>query len=171
LFNELVDFVEIELAWWHIAWAGSEGRAKYGAPFWATGWFRWRTWRSRQAGLDSLAWQKTCDNRDYTPEDHPDYGKLTQQAYNAMEIEALYLWWTEQRPQRQDPMEVSGWSAYCEARWNRGKSILSPLVDEEGSKVDTSEMHRIMNDLEAQYEREDEEMMIRLIKVRQALWT
>ena len=45
LFNELQDFVEVELAWWHIAWSDKEDRAKYNAPFYATGWFRWRTWR------------------------------------------------------------------------------------------------------------------------------
>ena len=57
LFNELVDFVEVELAWWHIAWSDKDERQKYNPPFWATGWFRWRTWRCRQAGLDNLAWQ------------------------------------------------------------------------------------------------------------------
>ena len=54
LFNELRDFVEVELAWWHIAWSNAEEKAKYRAPFWATGWFRWRTWRCRQAGLDNF---------------------------------------------------------------------------------------------------------------------
>jgi hypothetical protein len=32
-------------------------------------------------------------------------------------------------------------------------------------------MHDKMRELEEKYEAEDEEMMIRLIKVRQALWT
>jgi hypothetical protein len=83
LFNELVDFVEVELAWWQIAWSGRDEHKKYNAPFWATGWFRWRTWRCRQAGLDNLAWQMTCNNKDYTPEDDPRYGELTPQAHNA----------------------------------------------------------------------------------------
>ena len=41
LFNELVDFVEVELAWWHIAWADKDAREKYKTPFWAHGWFRY----------------------------------------------------------------------------------------------------------------------------------
>ena len=53
LFNELVDFVEVELAWWHLAW-NEEERPKYQAPWWAFGWFRIRTWRCPQAGLDNL---------------------------------------------------------------------------------------------------------------------
>jgi hypothetical protein len=169
LFNELVDFVEVELAWWHIAWSGREERKKYCAPFWATGWFRWRTWRCRQAGLDNLAWQKTCNNTDYTADDDPHYGELTPQAFNAMEIEALYKWWTEQRPQRVDPMEASGWSAYCASKRQTGGSVLDILDHDDG--VDTTPMHDKMHELEEAYEREDEEMMIRLIKIRQALWT
>ena len=37
LFNELVDFVEVELAWWHLAWSPEE-RPKYNMPWWAVGW-------------------------------------------------------------------------------------------------------------------------------------
>ena len=171
LFNELVDFVEVELAWWHIAWSDKDERKKYKAPFWATGWWRWRTWRCRQAGLDNLAWQMTCDNRDYTQEDDPNYGQLTQQAHNAAEILALYTWWTEERPQRPDPYEVSGWTAYCERKWNKGGSVLDILDDDSNEKVSTTAMHKIMNDLDDKYEKEDEDMMIRLIKIRSALWT
>jgi hypothetical protein len=169
LFNELVDFVEVELAWWHIAWSDRAERAKYDAPFWATGWFRWRNWRCPQAGLDNLAWQMTCDNKDYTPEDHPDYGQLTPQAHNAAEILALYTWWTQERPKRVDPMEASGWTAYCESKRQAGGSVLDTLDHDDG--VDTTPMHDIMRDLEDKYEMEDEKMMIRLIKIRQALWT
>lgn len=171
LFNELVDFVELELAWWHIAWSGKDEHKKYNAPFWSTGWFRWRTWRCPQAGLDNLAWQMTCDNRDYTPEDHPNYGELTQQAHNAKEILALYTWWTQERPKRPDPYEVSGWSAYCEQKRQRGIGILDDFDDESGDKVDTKPMLDKINTLEEAHELEDEEMMIRLIKIRRSLWT
>lgn len=164
LFNELVEFVEVELAWWQIAWS-NEGKKKYGAPFWATGWFRWRTWRCPQAGLDNLAWQMTCDNRDYTPEDHPDYGQLTQQAHNAAEMLALYNWWTKDRPSRPDIYEASGWSDYCEQRRLSGQGFMN------FDRADTTSMHELMNDMEARYEAEDEAMLIRLIKVRKALWT
>jgi hypothetical protein len=166
-----VDFVEVELAWWQIAWADREERAKYNATWYATGWWRWRTWRCRQAGLDNLAWQMTCDNKDYTPEDHPNYGELTQQAHNAREILALYTWWTEERPKRVEPMEASGWSAYCESKRQAGGSVLDVLDDAEGKKIDTGPMHEKMNELDAKYDKEDEDMMIRLIRIRGALWT
>ena len=169
LFNELVDYVEVELAWHQVAWDDA-ARAKYCTPWWRTGWVRWRTWRCRQAGLDNLAWQKTCDNKDYTPEDDPNYGALTQQAYAAMEIEALYIWWTEERPLRPDPYVVSGWTAYCAEKHHAGEGLLESL-DRPGHWEKTKPMHDIMNELEAKYEQEDEEMMIRLIKIRNSLWT
>jgi hypothetical protein len=86
-----------------------------------------------------------------------------------MEIEALYKWWTEQRPKRVDPMEASGWTAYCASQRQAGGSVLDILDDDAG--VDTTPMHHKMNEMEEKYEAEDEAMMIRLIKVRQALWT
>lgn len=170
LFNELVDYVEVELAWWQIAFADKAAKATYRAPFWSSGWFRWRTWRCPQAGLDNLAWQMTCDNTDYTPEDSPHYGELTQQAHNAAEILALYKWWKEERPLRPDPMQVSGWSDYCERKWKKAGSFFDKL-DDPSDPADTDSMHTIMNELDAKYEQEDEAMMIRLIRIRSALWT
>jgi hypothetical protein len=170
LFNELVDYVEVELAWWHIA-CDKEAKARYKSPWYSTGWWRWRTWRSKEAGLDNLAWQMTCDNRDYTPEDDPRYGELTHQAHAAAEILALYTWWTEERPKRVDPMEASGWSDYCEQRREKGGSLFADLESESGEKIDTGPMHDMINELEAKYEQEDTDMMIRLIKVRHSLWT
>jgi hypothetical protein len=172
LFNELVDYVEVELAWWQIAWSDRDEKSKYQAPFWSTGWWRWRTWRCKQAGLDNLAWQMTCDNTDYTPEDHPDYGKLTPQAHNAKEILALYTWWTEERPNRPDPYEASGWSAYCEANRieNGGRLSFSTDKSPELKKM-SDRAHKLLNKIEAKYEQEDEAMIIRLIKIRNSLWT
>ena len=172
LFNELVDFVEVELAWWQIAWADQETKAKYRTPFWASGWFRWRTWRCRQAGLDNLAWQMTCNNKDYTPEDDPNYGALTPQAHNAREILALYTWWTETYRNRPDPYEASGWTAYCEAsrQANGGKLSFSTSKDPALKKM-SDKAHKLLQKIEDKYEQEDEAMMIRLIRIRRSLWT
>jgi hypothetical protein len=66
-------------------------------------------------------------------------------------------------------MEASGWTAYCESKRQAGGSVLDVLDDDAG--VDTTPMHNKMNEMEAAYETEDEAMMIRLIKIRQSLWT
>lgn len=173
LFNELVDFVEIELAWWHIAW-NTEDRAKYNVPFWATGWWRWRVWRCPQAGLDNLEWQRKLTwEQDYPDQELGDkVGKLTPQAVKAQEILDLYTWWTQTYRNRPEPMEASGWTAYCEAARlaNGGKMSFSSDKTPELKKMSKIAMKKL-HKMEADYEKEDEAMMIRLIKVRHGLWT
>lgn len=173
LFNELQDFVEVELAWWHLAW-NAEERPKYNMPWWAVGWWRVRTWRCPQAGLDNLEWQRQLRwQEDEVGSDSPNIGKLTPQAIKAQEILDLYSWWTQTYRNRPEPMEASGWSAYCEASRlaNGGKLSWSgndktPEL-KKMSKVAMKKLHK----MEADYEKEDEAMMIRLIKVRHGLWT
>ena len=163
-----MDFVEIELAWWHIVWESSEFAKKYNAPFWSKGWFRWRTWRCKQAGLDNLDWQRSLRwQEEEVAEGSENLGKLTPQAEKAQEILDLYTWWTVTRPARPDPIEVSGWSAYCDRR--RAADPDDWIFSD--NKEDTGPMLHQMHQLEAKYEQEDEEMMIRLIRVRHGLWT
>jgi hypothetical protein len=172
LFNELVDFVEIELAWWHIAW-NSEERAKYKAPWWSSGWFRWRTWRCPQAGLDNLEWQRNLRwTEDEVGADFKGLGELTPQAVKAQEILDLYTWWTQTYRNRPDPYEASGWTAACEAQReaNGGKLSWCTPKDPVLKKAQTK-AHKLLQKIEADYEAEDEAMMIRLIKVRHGLWT
>jgi hypothetical protein len=174
LFNELVDFVEIELAWWHIAWADDEVKAKYQAPFWASGWFRWRTWRCPQAGLDNLEWQRNLRwTEDEVGSDHKELNNLTPQAVKAQEILDLYTWWTTTYRNRPDPYEASGWTAACEASRlaNGGKFNWSGREKDPVLKKQSDKAHKLLQKIEAAYEAEDEAMMIRLIKVRHGLWT
>ena len=172
LFNELQDFVEVELAWSHIAWGDEEARAKYKPPFWASGWWRWRTWRCPQAGLDHLDWEMTLTNSEWVDPSHKDYGKPTQQAIKAKELKELYIWWTTTYRNRPDAYDASGWTASCEAQrlasggklsWNTPKD---PVLKKAQDKA-----HKLLQKIEADYEKEDEAMMIRLIKVRHGLWT
>jgi len=172
LFNELVDFVEIETAWSHIAWGDKEARAKYNPPFWASGWFRWRTWRCPQAGLDHLDWAMTLTNSDWCGPEHPDYNKPTRQAINAKEIKELYLWWKEVYPNRPDPHDASGWTAYCElSRLSNGGKLNWGADKTPELKKASKLAHKELQKIEAAYEKEDEQMMIRLIKIRNSLWT
>lgn len=173
LFNELVDFVEIETAWSHVAWGNSEATAKYKPPFWATGWFRWRTWRCPQAGLDHLDWAMTLTNKDWCSPDHPDYNKPTSQALAAKEIKELYLWWTVTYRNRPDPYDASGWTAYCELSrlQNGGKLNWDGSKDSKELRKASTMAHKELQRIEKAYAKEDEAMMIRLIKIKDALWT
>jgi hypothetical protein len=172
LFNELVDFVEVELAWWHLAWSPEE-RPKYNMPWWAVGWWRVRTWRCPQAGLDNLEWQRQLRwKEEEVGADFKGLGELTPQAIKAQEILDLYTWWTTTYRNRPDPYEASGWSAACEAsrQANGGKLSWSTPKDPVLKKAQ-DKAHKLLQKLEADYEKEDEAMMIRLIKVRHGLWT
>ncbi|MEY4331525.1 MAG: hypothetical protein RLZZ196_263 [Bacteroidota bacterium] len=173
LFNELVDFVEVELAWWHIAW-DEEARKKFQAPWYASGWFRWRTWRCPQAGLDNLKWQSELVWKEDETSDPNKVGKPTYQAEKALEILALYKWWTETYRNRPEPMEASGWSAYCDACRNEtGSKLWLSLAETKNKelKKQGDKAHKLLQKIEEAYEKEDEQMMIRLIKVRNSLWT
>jgi hypothetical protein len=172
LFNELVDFVEVELAWWHVAW-DEEAREKFKSPWYATGWFRWRTWRNAECGLANLEWQRQLRwKEDEVGADFKGLGELTPQAVKAQEILDLYTWWTQTYRNRPDAYEASGWTAACEAQRlaNGGKLSWSTPKDPVLKKAQ-DKAHKLLQKIEADYEKEDEAMMIRLIKVRHGLWT
>lgn len=174
LFNELVDFVEVELAWWHLAWSPEE-RPKYNMPWWAVGWWRVRAWRCPQAGIDSLKWQMNLKwSEEECSPGSPNIGQPTYQAISAKEIYELYTWWKEVYPNRPDPHDLSGWSEYCNRKRDEfGDDGLDFM--QESKNPDTVELGKTALDksheIEEQYKKEDEMMMIRLIKIRDSLWT
>lgn len=171
LFNELVDFVEIEQAWHYVMW-NSEEQKKYSVPWYRKGWLRWRTWRCPEAGMAYLNWATTLTNEEFLEEGEKHKAEPTHQAKAAKEIIELYTWWTVTYRNRPDPYEASGWSAYCEASRaaNGGKLSWSSPKDPELKKM-SDKAHKLLRKMEADYAKEEEQMMIRLIKIRDSLWT
>jgi len=171
LFNELVDFVEIEQAWHHCIWS-DEAKTKFDVPWYRKGWLRWRTWRCPEAGLEYLRWAETLTNAEFLDEDKKHEAVPTYQAKAAKEIIELYTWWTVTYRNRPDPYEASGWTAACEAQReaNGGKLSFSSPKDPVLKKA-SDKAHKLLQKIEAEYAKEDEAMMIRLIKIRESLWT
>lgn len=173
LFNELVDFVEIELAWKNVAY-DEKARARYRVPWYGLGVFRWRTWRNAQAGLDYLNWEiNLVKDRSWglSPED-ADYGEPTDQARAALEILSLYNWWTQVYAKRADPHDESGWTEACEFGRKEDDNFLSMLDNTDPEYVAMRDRaHERLREIEADREQEDTDMLIRLIKVRERLWT
>jgi hypothetical protein len=169
LFNELVNFVEIEQAWHHCMWS-DEAKTEFEVPWYRSGWLRWRTWRSPEAGMEYLKWASGLTNKDFIEEGEKE--EPTYQASSAKEIIELYTWWTVTYRNRPDPYEASGWTAACEASRiaNGGRLSFSGDKDPVLKKA-SDKAHKLLQKIEAAYEKEDEEMMIRLIKIRQSLWT
>jgi hypothetical protein len=114
----------------------------------------------------------TLTNSDWcTPED-PNYSKPTGQAIRSKEIKELYLWWTTVYPNRPDPHDASGWSEYCESlRIKFGTNWIGRSDKDTASKKAGDKALKLTTKIEKAYDKEDEQMMIRLIKIRDSLWT
>lgn len=94
LFNELVDFVEVDLA--HLSlWDRTK---KY----------RFKNGRSVEAAYAYFDWatKLTYGESFGYDSDDPDHDKLTPQAEDATKIKALYEWWKNERPNRVDPFDI-----------------------------------------------------------------
>lgn len=165
MFDELVNFVEIEQAWMCVVF-DKESQKKYGVPWWRKSPIKFRKWRCPSAGVDYLNWAANLkiDDEWVDPTD-PNYGQPTEQAKTAQITLELYRWWKELRPARPDPYQVSGWSAYCE----RNREKLLPESEED--RAESRRYLDLLNKIEEDYDREDTEMMIKLIQIRQGLWT
>ena len=171
MFNELVDFVEIEQAWHHCLWS-DEAKTEFEVPWWRKGWLRWRTWRSPKAGMEYLRWAETLTNEEFLEEGEKHKAEPTYQAKAAKEIIELYTWWTVTYRNRPDAYDASGWSEYCEASRIANGGKLSWSGDKSPElKAMSDAAHKTLQEIEAAYEAEDEAMMIRLIKIRGSLWT
>jgi hypothetical protein len=171
LFNELVNFVEVEQAWHHVMW-DEEARKKFAVP-WHRRFLRFRTWRCPDAGIEHLLWASglKLDEHMGTDKGSEDYGKPTHQALAAQEILALYRWWREVYPNRPDIHDASGWSAYCEMRRDKGYDFLDLEDKSEDEAAQCKTALEKSNEIEKAYDDENEAMMIRLIKIRDSLWT
>jgi len=147
LFNELVDFVEVEQAW--INYISNDKK------------YNFKNGRCIESGLDHLKWASGLkyDEDCGIAEGEELYGKPTPQSESALKILELYNWWKD-RKYRLDPTEASGWSDYCQKKKIEGKN------DEESRIA----LEKLTN-LEEKYEKEDEDMLIELIKIRKHLWT
>ena len=147
LFNELSDYVEIELA----ATSRYDKSKKY----------KFINSRSKEAGLDHLDWASSLVyNEDYgTIKDEKHYGELTPQALSAQKVKELYLWWKDVRPNRPDPHEVYNYKADDD-------ELFSSNLSDERLKV----FYDIEN-AEEKYDEEDTEKLIELIKIRREIWS
>lgn len=180
VFETLVNYIEIEKAWMLVVW-NDEMWDKYHVPWYKRlpYFLRWTPWRCPEAGLEYLKWEMSLvHDYEYLPEhereSQPQYGVPTPQAVSANEQYKLYDWWKNVRPNRPDPMDAGGWSEYCrQADVKRGGDDLMSWLDErdEGdaaaSKIALDNTHEI----EEAYRREDDEMLIRLVRIRHGLWT
>lgn len=157
MFNMLVDFVEIDKAMMQRIYSEEDppknffqklGKRLLGKKY----------RRNPDDGLKYIQWEMSLGN--------PSLG----QAEAAREIWQIYHWWKFVRPARPDPMDASGWSAHCDSLRARGKGIydMNALTQEEqhSSRITLDTCREI----EEAYDLEDEQYLIRLVKIRRYLW-
>lgn len=149
-FTMLVDFIEVEKAWLNHICHGTP----HPFPWWQR---KFRKFRSITDGLDYLHWECNMDERE---------DPYLAQRNAALEQRELYLWWTITRPNRDDPDEVSGWKALFESRGD-----VIPFADGPRLNKEMRKALKLSSKIEARYAKEDEAMLIRLMKIRLSLWT
>ena len=148
LANAIVDYVEIELAYKSL-WCGTN-ESKTAV---------WKNGRCPELGLEYLAWEMTLDDKLLD-----EYSRSDVQAASAREIKAIYDW-VKTRDARPDPHDISGWSAYCE---KYSGSLWKKETPEQLAECNTA-LEKV-REIEKQYEEEDQDMLIRIIKIRKNLW-
>ena len=174
-FDELVNFVEIEQAW-KLVICSDEDRLKYKTPWYLTI-FRFGVWRCQAAGIAHLEWAAGLKyDEEWIDKNDPDFGQPTSQALAAQETLALYKWWKEGRPKRPDPSEASGWNNYCEerrkiAKANGDDTLRVSYILNDQDRERSSHIMDIYHKMIKEHDDEDTEMLIRLVKNRQSLWT
>jgi len=174
LFDELVNFVEMELAWMQVI-SSDDGYKKYNVPCYFRV-FRRKEWHCPEAGVAYLKWASDLRyDEDLVGKDDSRHGQLTPQAVAARETFSLYNWWKTDRNKRLDPDEASGWIKYCDERSKVANIQKNDFFDSAIINNDNHDESKKILDASHQIEQEQEEedtsMLIRLIQVRQYLWT
>jgi hypothetical protein len=154
----LCDYVEVECAWIYYAFRCENG-FKHPIP-----WYKrpFTQFRSKEFGIK-------CLELDINEGKHPPTVE------GSKKILKLYKWWTEERPNRPDPWERV--NILSDDYWD-----FSPLVkkqNEDGTiefvmKEQSPQMKRAVKAAfikESQQYEEDTKMLIKLMKIRDSLWT
>jgi hypothetical protein len=158
-FNMFRDFIECEKA--RLNWCtGKKQNVKWyqKLPFY----WKFIEFRSPEDGLKYLEWEMTLDDPSLPPhEQSPEQAALAREQF------VLYKWWTQDRPSREEESFVD----YSD----QGLGIMGVLDDDfDRNAADYLNAKKVIqknNDLQDQWEKEDEEMLIRLVKIKGSLWT
>jgi hypothetical protein len=122
--------------------------------------------KGADAGVAYLLWEMGLEEGGWS-------GNKSQ-SENAREVYELYNWWTNERPYRLEDAHVE-WGEYQSLSEHiYGKSD-GFFMREDKDTPDLIERRRIWldtaNEIEASNLKEDEDMLIRLMEVRNSLWT
>lgn len=115
-------------------------------------------------GVEHLMWEMTLDDPALPP-----YEQAPAQAKCAREIHALYIWWTQTRPSRikieiEHDQDIPG---AARPVWPRINKIDRNSTEYKAYRANiTAQANQ-----EEKWRKEDDKMLVRLVKVRSKLWT
>jgi len=161
-FNMLKDFVEVEQAWSRYIWSDERKEnaswCEKHMPFYR----RFYKFRRPDLGIKHLEWAATLDDPKLPPHERCDH-----QAVHARETMALYKWWVEERSARKE-IEYPEYD-------KQGLGTMGSLDDDFDRGADDYKVYVSAIDAGSKqkedWDNEDEEMLIRLMKIRRGLWT
>lgn len=156
-FNMFKDFIECELAWAKFRW-GTDA-AWYQKMRFIRRYIRTR-FRNPELGLAYLDWASALDDLKLPPQERCEH-----QAIAAREMRILYDWWVNKRPERKS-IEIPM------LKYIDDSDLLDDHFDKDSSEYkEYEEAVTARNELNEKWENEDDLMLIRLIKIRNSLWS
>jgi hypothetical protein len=107
-----------------------------------------------EKGLDTLAWELSDDLKE----------DCLWQHEAALEQKAIYEWWKVNKDR--DTFVDSGLQDYYYSKIEKGENLFSHIGDPEWKELSAKQ-----SQMEKQFKTEEEDMLIRLIKIRNTLWS
>lgn len=160
-FNMFKDFIECEKAQRDWMWS-DERKANERWYERLPMYWKFVEFRRPEHGLKHLEWEATLDDPSLPPHE-----QSPAQAVSAREQLALYKWWVETRPARKEETLTD----YDD----QGLGIMGVFDDDFDRDAEDYKRHHDIFErnqlLHEEWKKEDEEMLIRLIKIRSELWT
>lgn len=159
-FELLVDYVEIECANMATAFKSKERKAAMGWRRHLPAFLRFSEFRSRDLGIKHLEWETTLASPTMN-----EYERSTGQAQRAVQVILLYTWWKEVYPNRKElesPDQASVGLEFLSKRWKKENPDMSEKI---------SQWSRDHFQQELDWDKEEQEMLIALMKIRKGLWT
>lgn len=158
-FNMLKDFVECQLASREY-WMDSDLKKTWCERNMPLYWYVFK-FRNPRLGIKNLAWQATLDDPALPPHE-----QSVEQAVNAREIMFLYNWWVNVRPNRK-LLECGEYS-------DQGLGFMAIFDDDFDKDAPDYKAYKEIVDknhkLEAEWDKEDDDMLVRLVNIRRSLW-
>jgi hypothetical protein len=163
MFQLLVDFVELEKSHMQIMLSEKNTTRR----------MRKVNYRSAEMGLKYLDWEISLKKEEGG----------TNQSKHAKIIKELFIWWKFNRPMRTEPMEVKGSMGMSANEFysdmgddkNDSDRVSSMFARIDRRKDKEPDLYKSVNkacdDAEVKYAKEDEQMLIKLVKIRKSLWT